>query len=76
MSTKIENRIVGYRVAKPEEAAPAPVVTAVAADDSSNVVRMHEKLERPERLIGATYKIKPPVAEHAMYVTINDIILN
>jgi hypothetical protein len=37
---------------------------------------MHEKLERPEMLIGATYKIKPPVAEHAMYVTINDILLN
>jgi hypothetical protein len=37
---------------------------------------MHEKLERPEMLVGATYKIKPPVAEHAMYVTINDIVLN
>ena len=37
---------------------------------------MHEKLERPEVLIGSTYKIKTPVSDHAMYVTINDIVLN
>jgi hypothetical protein len=27
-------------------------------------------------LIGSTYKVKTPVSDHAMYVTINDIILN
>ena len=32
--------------------------------------------ERPEMLIGSTYKIKTPVSDHAMYVTINDILLN
>jgi hypothetical protein len=37
---------------------------------------MHEKLERPEVLIGSTYKVKTPISDHAMYVTINDIILN
>jgi hypothetical protein len=37
---------------------------------------MHEKLERPEMLIGSTYKIKTPLSEHALYVTINDIVLN
>src|SRR4030081_4144833 len=37
---------------------------------------MHEKLERPEVLIGSTYKIKTPVSDHAMYVTINDIVLD
>jgi hypothetical protein len=37
---------------------------------------MHEKVERPEVLIGNTYKIKSPLVEHAMYVTINDIVLN
>jgi hypothetical protein len=40
------------------------------------VIQMHEKLERPEVLIGATYKIKSPLFEHALYVTINDIVLN
>src|SRR3546814_19667265 len=37
---------------------------------------MHERVERPEVLIGSTYKIKTPLVEHAMYVTINDIVLN
>ncbi|MGQ0383806.1 MAG: TSCPD domain-containing protein, partial [Gammaproteobacteria bacterium] len=32
--------------------------------------------ERPEVLIGSTYKIKTPVSDHAMYLTINDIVLN
>ncbi|MDP2322933.1 MAG: NrdJb [Gammaproteobacteria bacterium] len=41
-----------------------------------NVVRMHEKLERPEMLQGSTYKVKTPISDHAMYVTINDVILN
>ncbi|MEO0997961.1 MAG: NrdJb, partial [Pseudomonadota bacterium] len=44
--------------------------------ESAKVIRMHEKLERPEVLIGSTYKVKTPVSDHAMYVTINDIILN
>lgn len=37
---------------------------------------MHERVERPETLVGATYKIKSPLFEHALYVTINDIVLN
>ncbi len=42
----------------------------------ATIVRMHEKVERPEMLIGSTYKIKTPVSEHAFYITINDIVLN
>jgi hypothetical protein len=37
---------------------------------------MHERVERPEMLVGSTYKIKTPLSEHALYVTINDIVLN
>jgi hypothetical protein len=47
-----------------------------ALPSEGNVVRMHEKLERPEMLIGSTYKVKTPLSEHALYVTINDIVLN
>jgi len=47
-----------------------------AASSTSNVVHMHEKVQRPEMLIGSTYKIKTPLSEHALYVTINDIVLN
>jgi hypothetical protein len=74
MTIKIDHKIVGYKVEKPEEIKPR-----AEKHESSNegkVIRMHEKLERPEMLIGSTYKVKPPVADHAMYVTINDILLN
>ena len=47
-----------------------------ARTEDQKVIRMHEKLERPEMLVGSTYKVKTPVSDHAMYVTINDIILN
>jgi hypothetical protein len=58
--------------------APAPegVQTAMPFGPDSNIIQMHEKIERPEALIGSTYKIKSPLVEHAMYVTINDIVLN
>lgn len=38
--------------------------------------KVHEDLKRPELLVGSTYKIKTPMSEHALYVTINDVILN
>ena len=77
MAIKIDQKITGYEVAKDEPApavvAPVPIPAAVS---ESNVVHMHEKLERPEMLLGSTYKIKTPLTEHALYVTINDIVLN
>lgn len=66
MAIKIDKRITGYEIAKEETPAVA----------ESNVVHMHEKLERPEMLLGSTYKIKTPLTEHALYVTINDLVLN
>jgi hypothetical protein len=79
MSIKIDKKIAKYRVEKPEDKAAAAAKAAAAKEEprkEANVVWMHEKLERPEMLIGSTYKIKTPVSDHAMYVTINDIILN
>lgn len=72
---KIDKKIIGYAVKKPESEA-APKAAPVKFEDKDNVIRMHEKLERPEMLIGSTYKVKTPVSDHAMYVTINDILLN
>src|SRR5712664_4683995 len=73
---KIDKKITKYRVQKPEaKDAPAALPKEpVKAPD--NVIWMHERLERPEVLVGSTYKIKTPVSDHAMYVTINDIVLN
>ena len=42
----------------------------------AEIIQMHEKLERPEMLLGSTYKIKTPQSEHALYITINDVLLN
>lgn len=33
-------------------------------------------LERPEELEGATYKLRWPGSEHAMYITVNDIVVD
>jgi hypothetical protein len=71
-SIKIDKRIVKYAVARDEDKRD----NAAEPRADQKVVRMHEKLERPEMLQGSTYKVKTPVSDHAMYVTINDIILN
>lgn len=74
MTVKISNKIVGYRVKKADTDAPKEQLPA--AKPESTLVKMNEYIERPDFLVGTTYKIKPPVAEHAMYITINDILLN
>jgi len=87
MAIKISKKIKGYSVAKPDdktaEAAAvaaqnvhAPAHTDVLELPVAEVIQMHERLDRPEMLIGSTYKIKSPLVEHALYVTINDIVLN
>ncbi|PXV52062.1 hypothetical protein SAMN04487785_10428 [Dyella jiangningensis] len=81
MAIKIEKKIKGYNVVKPEDkaaaaAAPAPQPAASKEAPKAEIIQMHESLERPETLIGSTYKIKSPLFEHALYVTINDIVLN
>jgi hypothetical protein len=64
MTVKIDQPITGLEVVQTPSAA------------SAEIVHMHEKVERPETLFGATYKIKTPLSAHALYVTINDIVLN
>jgi hypothetical protein len=79
MTIKIEKKITAYNVLKPEAEPSDPVATvAPAATEpaAAEVIQMHESLERPQSLVGATYKIKSPLFEHALYVTINDIVLN
>ena len=80
MAIKIGNKIVSYDVAKEEEndqeAVAAEAAAAEEAQAKADVIHMHEKLERPEMLLGSTYKVKTPLSEHALYVTINDVILN
>jgi ribonucleoside-diphosphate reductase alpha chain len=55
---------------------PAPAVAAKPADvyEAGGVVYMTQPLSRPEALPGQTYKITWPDSEHAMYITLNDIV--
>jgi len=77
MSIKIDQKIAGYTVVtEEEEQANAEQAQAQTQVQESNIVQMHEKVARPEMLFGSTYKIKTPLSDHALYVTINDIILN
>ena len=50
------------------EAKPAPVT-------HGEVVYLSEPLDRPGALEGQTYKVKWPGSEHALYITINDIVI-
>jgi len=78
---KISKNIAGYEVVNPEQelAAKELAEEEKEARTSAKIIRMTEKVMRPEgmeSLEGSTYKIKTPLDDHAMYVTINDIILN
>ena len=87
MAIKIEKKIIDYKVVKVDKQASnesavneSPKNVQADINDETNlptnVVQMHEKVARPEMLLGSTYKIKTPLSEHSLYVTINDIILN
>ncbi len=58
----------------------APEVVAKGAAEPQqphgDVIYMSEPLDRPSDLEGNTYKLKWPDSEHALYITINDIVLN
>jgi len=51
-----------------------PVARPKDAFDAGGVVYMTQPLDRPEALPGKTYKVRWPDSEHAIYVTINDIV--
>ena len=71
MSIKIEKKIVGYSVVdkideQKDEKKEIP----------AEVVQIGEPLARPDKITGSTYKVKTPVTEHALYITINDVMMN
>lgn len=74
MTFKIDQKITHYKVLTAEDKAAAE--QQAHADKSQNLESMHENVTRPEILYGSTYKIKTPQSEHALYITINDMLLN
>ena len=74
MTIKIDKKITSYNVVTEEDRAKAE--QAAASQKTAQVVQLGEPLSRPEKLVGNTYKIKTPVTDHALYITINDVIMN
>jgi hypothetical protein len=75
MPHKLDKKIISYKVLTEDDKKVSETqaeYVAKAIDRES----MHENLSRPEILYGSTYKIKTPQSEHALYITINDMILN
>jgi hypothetical protein len=74
MAIKINKKITGYALVSDEDKALA--AEAQQKQSEAEIVQLNEALSRPEKLVGNTYKIKTPVTEHALYITINDIVMN
>ena len=47
----------------------------VPVSEGGEVVYMADPLDRPNALEGNTYKIKWPDSEHALYITVNDVVI-
>jgi len=56
------------------ESGAAPEPPADAALSPAEVVYMTEPLARPAALPGRTYKLRWPESDHAIYITINDVV--
>ncbi len=67
MAVKISKNIIGFSIRKKDE----PIVKSAPTREI-----MHEEVQRPDELKGYTYKIKTPLSDHAMYITINNMVLN
>ncbi|MEN9409777.1 MAG: hypothetical protein RL216_1751 [Pseudomonadota bacterium] len=63
-------------VSESSEKVPAETPASVRqSQDGAEVVYLSEPLDRPAALEGQTYKLKWPGSEHALYITINDIVI-
>jgi ribonucleoside-diphosphate reductase alpha chain len=60
------------------EALPPPLrgdaEASVEHDDPGGIVYMTQPLARPEALPGQTYKLRWPESDHAIYITLNDVV--
>ena len=65
------NAVTGSVLSVSESSEAAP-----ETDQGAEVIYMSEPLDRPQALEGQTYKLKWPDSEHAIYLTVNDVVLN
>ncbi len=62
-------------VSEPAKAAVAEEAPDQVRGGGGEVVYLSEPLDRPAALEGQTYKVKWPGSEHALYITINDVVI-
>ncbi len=62
--------------AEPELPLEQPAKNAKPVDqgDAGPVTHLYQPLDRPEELKGATYKVRWPESDHAIYITMSDIL--
>ncbi|MFZ2871877.1 adenosylcobalamin-dependent ribonucleoside-diphosphate reductase [Zavarzinia sp.] len=66
--------------AKPQAEPELPLESAASharsedVFEAGGVVYMTKPLDRPEVLPGKTYKVRWPESEHALYITVNDVV--
>jgi ribonucleoside-diphosphate reductase alpha chain len=65
------NAVTGSVLSVSETSEAAPEL-----DNGADVIYMSKPLDRPQSLEGRTYKLKWPDSEHAIYLTVNDVLLN
>jgi len=53
---------------------PTKQATPVDQGDAGPVTHLYQPLDRPEELKGATYKVRWPESDHAIYITMSDIL--
>jgi ribonucleoside-diphosphate reductase alpha chain len=71
------NDVTGSVLSVSESSDKTPSETpAIAKSQDGDVVYLSEPLDRPGALEGATYKVKWPGSEHALYITVNDIVIS
>ncbi len=64
----VTGSVLSVESSKEEDPAPMPT-------EGGDVIHLQDPLDRPQTLEGNTYKLKWPDSEHAIYLTINDIIV-
>ena len=69
------NDITGSVLSVSEPAKALEAKDAPKESTGGEVIYMSEPLDRPAELEGATYKLKWPDSEHAIYITVNDLVV-